>query len=160
MRLKHGCSLSFSSLLYAFTLLIAIAAAFDSGPRNRPINANASPLVSNGIASQVPQDRLASSHIRHHTLAPPRRVRKPSSSSIDAAAGPHNVKAVTHVGINFLTDLISPSNLIGSLISNSTIKLFTPEDVISDGGAASPRRKIVGMSIALTLVMVFFIVWM
>lgn len=84
-----------------------------------------------------------------------------SVSPIEAAS--FNVKAVAHVGINILLDLASSNSLVGYLIGNETTtfpKSDSTDDVVKDGSAASGRRQITGMSVALVIVMIFFAVWM
>ncbi|KAF7541343.1 hypothetical protein G7Z17_g11990 [Cylindrodendrum hubeiense] len=132
---------------------------------NRALIADASPFVSNGIASQLPpQERR---RITSDERGSPRLVEKLSTrtfsvSPIEAAS--FNVKAVAHVGINLLLDLASSNSVVGYLIGNETTTKFARSDstdaIVDDGSAASGRRQITGMSVALVIVMIFFAVWM
>lgn len=140
-------------------------------------------LIPIGIASHLPPHDI--SVVNTPSTTTPRLVQKlalddTSSSSL----GAFNVKAVAYVGISFFLDLAAPTNsLVNFLVGNDTANLFAKtapagndavdykqladvEVVVFDdecdgaAGAASPRRKIAGMSVALVLVMIFFTVWM
>lgn len=117
-----------------------------------------------GIASQLPpQDRLVASDDHDSS---PRLIEKLSSttfsvSSVEAAS--LNVRAVAYVGISILFDLASSNSVVGFLIGNDSTSTFAKSDftdVDDNGNAASGRRHITGMSVALVIVMLFFAVWM
>ncbi|KAH6999808.1 hypothetical protein EDB80DRAFT_123743 [Ilyonectria destructans] len=166
MRPASTSALRFGALL---CILASVALALAPNPvhvsGNRALVADASAFVSNGIASQLPpQDRrLVTSDDRDSA---PRLVEKLSPSTFSVSpieAASFNVKAVAHVGINILLDLASSNSLVGYLIGNETTtfpKSDSTDDVVKDGSAASGRRQITGMSVALVIVMIFFAVWM
>ncbi|KAK7427538.1 hypothetical protein QQZ08_005981 [Neonectria magnoliae] len=131
---------------------------------NRQLVAGASAFVSNGIASQLPpQDRIVASD--NHRSSP-RLVEKMASttfsvSNIETAS--LNVRAVAHVGMSILLDLASSNSVVGFLLGNGSTSTFAKSDftdVDENGNAASGRRHITGMSVALVIVMLFFAVWM
>ncbi|KAH7153223.1 hypothetical protein EDB81DRAFT_450376 [Dactylonectria macrodidyma] len=162
-------SISALRIAASFCALASLATAFAPNPvhvsDNRALIVDASPIVSNGIASQLPpQDRR---RITSDESDSPRLVQKLSSvtfavSPIEAAS--INVKAVAHVGINLLLNLASSNGVVGYLIGNETTTLFAKSDSVPDGvidgSAMSGRRQITGMSVALVIVMIFFAVWM
>ncbi|KAK7419151.1 hypothetical protein QQX98_003490 [Neonectria punicea] len=148
----------------AFLSLATAAEPVHVSGNNRQLVAGASAFVSNGIASQLPpQDRIVASD--NHRSSP-RLVEKLASttfsvSNIETAS--LNVRAVAHVGMSILLDLASSNSVVGFLLGNDSTSTFAKSDftdVDDNGNAASGRRHITGMSVALVIVMLFFAVWM
>ncbi|KPM40367.1 hypothetical protein AK830_g6194 [Neonectria ditissima] len=153
------------SVLLCVVAFLSLAAAAEpvrvSG--NRQLMADASAFAPNGIASQLPpQDRLVASD-KHDSS--PRLVEKLASTSFSVSnveAASLNMRAVAHVGISILLDLASSNSVVGFLIGNDSASASAKSDFTDDdnGNAASGRRHITGMSVALVIVMLFFAVWM